>query len=168
MQSTSSLYSLSSCSPILLVRHYIQDCHVQKVTVHAGVLLSDTTALSSPRSPDVVLGERVLRILISCPECHIIPLTHSVFMFGTIEETPSIIRTGCKTGICDRKMIQFMPANHSNTNRVIAILIHSDTARFQKVVVILLRRVAKDVTSSLLSGHKRYDFNAVNFLHHSQ
>ena len=51
---------------------YIQDCHVQKVTVHvhAGVLLSDATVLSSPRSPDVVLGERVLRMLISCPERH--------------------------------------------------------------------------------------------------
>ena len=96
MQSTSSLHSLSSCSPILLVRHYIQDCHVQKVTVHAGVLLSDATALSSPLSPDIVLGERVLRMLISCPECHIIPLTRSVFMFGTIEDTPSIIRMGCK------------------------------------------------------------------------
>ena len=70
----------------------------KKVTVHAGVLLSDATVLSSPRSPDVVLGERVLRMLISCPECHRIPLslTRSVFMFGTIEDTPSIIRTGCK------------------------------------------------------------------------
>ena len=47
------------------------------------------------RSPDVVLGERVLRMLISCPECHRIPLTRSVFMFGTIEDTPNIIRTGC-------------------------------------------------------------------------
>ena len=63
--------------------------------IHAGVLLSDATALSSPRSPDVVLGERVLRMLISCPECHRIPLTRSVFMFGTIEDTPSIIRTRC-------------------------------------------------------------------------
>ena len=51
--------------------------------------------LSSPRSPDVVLGERVLRMLISCPECHRIPLTRSVFMFGTIGDTPNIIRTGC-------------------------------------------------------------------------
>ena len=39
-----------------------------------------------------------------------------------------------------------MPANHSNTNRVITILIHS---LFQNVFVTLLRRVAKDVTSSL-------------------
>ena len=69
---------------------------MQKVTVHADVL-SDATALSSPRSPDVVLGERVLRMLISCPECHRIPLTRSVFMFGSIEDTPNIIRTGCKT-----------------------------------------------------------------------
>ena len=67
---------------------------MQKVTVHAGVLLSDATALSSPRSPDVVLGERVLRMLISSSECHRIPLTRSVFMFGTIEDTPNIIRTG--------------------------------------------------------------------------
>ena len=68
---------------------------MQKVTVHAGVLLSDATALLSPRSPDVVLGERVLRMLISCPECHRIPLTRLEFMFETIEDTPNIIRTGC-------------------------------------------------------------------------
>ena len=65
-------------------------------------------------------------------------------------------------------MIQFMPANHSNTNRVITILIHSDITHFQNVCVKLLRRVAKDVTSSLLSWHKCYDFNAANFRHHSQ
>ena len=93
MSSTSSLYSLSSCNPIL--RHYIQECHVQKVTVHAGVLLFDATAISSPRSPDVVLGERVLRVLISCPVCHRIPLTRSVFVFQTTENTPNIIRTRC-------------------------------------------------------------------------
>ena len=68
-----------------------------------------------------------------------------------------------KTGIYDRKTIQCMPANHSNTNRVIIILIHSDKAHFQNVYVMLLRPVAKDVTSSLLSWHKRYDFNAANF-----
>ena len=73
-----------------------------------------------------------------------------------------------KTGICDRKMVQFMPANHSNTNRVITILIHSAKTRFENVVVMLLRRVANDVTSSLLSWHKRYDFNAANFRRHSQ
>ena len=65
-----------------------------------------------------------------------------------------------------RKMIQFMPINHSNTNRVITILIHSDKTRFQNVT--LLRRVAKDVTSLLLSLNKRYDFNAANFQRHSQ
>ena len=54
-------------------------------------------------------------------------------------------------------MIQFMPANHSNTNRVITILIHFDKTLFHNVFVTLLRRVAKDVTSSLLSWHKRYD-----------
>ena len=65
-------------------------------------------------------------------------------------------------------MIQFMPANHSNTNHVITILIHSDKMRFQNVFVTLLRRIAKDVTSSLLLCHKRYDFNAANFRRHSQ
>ena len=43
-----------------------------------------------------------------------------------------------------------MLANHSNTNHVITILIHSDKMRFQNVLVTLLRWVAKDVTSSLL------------------
>ena len=85
------IYSLSSCSPIQ--RHCIQPCHVQKVTVHAGVLLFDATVLWSPRSPDVVLGECVLRMLISCPVCHRIHLTLSMFVFGTTENTPNIIRT---------------------------------------------------------------------------
>ena len=35
---------------------------------------------------------------------------------------------------------------------------------FQNVFVMLLRRVAREVTSSLLSWHKHYDFNAANFL----
>ena len=61
-----------------------------------------------------------------------------------------------------------MQANHSNTNRVITILIHSDKTLFQNVFVTLLRRVAKDVTSLRLSWHKRYDFNAANFQRHSQ
>ena len=61
-----------------------------------------------------------------------------------------------------------MPANHSNTNRVITILIHSDKTHFQNVFVMLLRRIAKDVTSSLLSWHKRYDFNAAYFQRYSQ
>ena len=56
-----------------------------------------------------------------------------------------------------------MSANHSNTNPVITILIHSDKTHFQNVFVMLLHRVAKDVTSSLLSWHKLYDFNAANF-----
>ena len=73
-----------------------------------------------------------------------------------------------KTGICCSKMMQFMPAKHSNTNRVITILIYFDKMRFQNVFVTLLCRVAKDVTSSLLSWHKRYDFNAANFRLHSQ
>ena len=51
-----------------------------------------------------------------------------------------------------------MPANHSNTNRVITILIHFAKTCFENVFVMLLRRVARSVTSSLLSWHKRYDF----------
>ena len=66
-------------------------------------------------------------------------------------------------GINSRKMIQFMPANYSNTNRVVTILFHSDKTHFQNVFVTLLRRVTKDMRSSLLSWHKRYDFNAANF-----
>ena len=58
----------------------------------------------------------------------------------------------CCNNICDSKMIQFMPANHSNSYIVITILIHSALACFQNVFITLLRRIAKDVTSSLLSG----------------
>ena len=65
-------------------------------------------------------------------------------------------------------MIQFLPANHSITNHVITILIPSAKTRFENVFVMLLRRVARDMTSSLLSWHKRYDFNAANFRRHSQ
>ena len=68
---------------------------MQNGTVHAGVLMSHATALLCSRSPDM-LGDRVLRKLISCSECHRIPLTRSVFIFGTIKDTPNIIRTGCK------------------------------------------------------------------------
>ena len=35
-----------------------------------------------------------------------------------------------KTGICDCKMIQFIPANHSNSYRVITILIYSYKTHF--------------------------------------
>ena len=65
-------------------------------------------------------------------------------------------------------MIKCMPPNHSNTNRVITILIYSDKTLFQNVFVTLVRRVAKDVTSSFFSWHKRYDFNAANFRRRSQ
>ena len=40
--------------------------------------------------------------------------------------------------------------------------------RFQNVFVTLLRRIAKDVTLLLLLWHKRNDFNAADFLRHSQ
>ena len=36
-------------------------------------------------------------------------------------------------------MIQFMPANHSNTNRVITILAHSYKTLFENVFLTLLR-----------------------------
>ena len=85
------LHLRSSCSPIQ--RHYIQPRLVQKVTVNAGVLLSDATVLSSPWSPNVVLGERVLHTLISCMVCHRIPFTCSImFAFGTFENMLYIIR----------------------------------------------------------------------------
>ena len=47
--------------------------------------------------------------------------------------TATCQRSG-KTGICDRKMIQYLPANHSNTNRVTSITIpfHSDKTPFSK------------------------------------
>ena len=61
-----------------------------------------------------------------------------------------------------------MLANHSNTNRVITILIHSDKTLFQNIFVMLLRHVAKDVMSLLLSWHKCYDFNAAKLRRHSQ
>ena len=61
-----------------------------------------------------------------------------------------------------------MPANHSNTNRVLTILIHSAEKHFQNVFITLLLCVSKDVTSSLPSWHKHYDFNAADFQRHSQ
>ena len=92
---------------------------------------------------------------------------------------------------CRHKLYHFMVANLVLVKRVFATVkwyynlcrqiiqtqivlspfynvIHSDKTLFQNVFVTLLRRVAKDVTSSLLSWHKRYDFNAANFRRHSQ
>ena len=71
-----------------------------------------------------------------------------------------------RVGFCDSNMIQFKPENHSITNLVITILIHSAKTRFH-IFVTLLRRVAKDVTSSILSWHKRYGFNVAKFPRHS-
>ena len=56
-------------------------------------------------------------------------------------------------GICDCKMIKFMPEDHTYTNYVITILIYSAKTCFQKVFAKLLHHVAKDVTSTLLSWH---------------
>ena len=82
----------------VIVQSYITSLHpgLSRAKSNGTRRCSAVRRLSSPRSPDVLLGERVLRMLISCPECHRIPLTRSVFMFGTIEDTPNIIRTGCK------------------------------------------------------------------------
>ena len=65
-------------------------------------------------------------------------------------------------------MIKFMPANHSNTNPVLIILIHFTKTRFQSIFVMLLHHVCKDVTSLLLSRHKCYDFNFTNFQRNGQ
>ena len=46
--------------------------------------------------------------------------------------------------ICNSKMIQFMPANHSNTNHI-AILIHSAKMYFRVIFIALLRCVAENV-----------------------
>ena len=87
---------------IIIVFTVIVHSYITRTSLHPGLSRAKSNGtrrcsavrrLSSPRSPDVVLGERVLRMLISCPECHRIPLTRSVFMFGTIKDTPSIIRT---------------------------------------------------------------------------
>ena len=59
-------------------------------------------------------------------------------------------------------MIQFMPANHPNTNSAITILIHSSKMHYPDIYVILIRGIAKNVTSLFISRHKCYDFNAVN------
>ena len=66
-------------------------------------------------------------------------------------------------GICNSKMIQFLPPNHSNTNCVITILIHSAKMQFGNVFITLLCCVDKDMTSSTLSWHKRCDFQTAIF-----
>ena len=64
-----------------------------------------------------------------------------------------------RVGFCDRKMIQIIPANHSNTNRVITILIHSNTTHFQNVFVMLLHCVAnyKDVDVAAASTLRKFN-----------
>ena len=61
-------------------------------------------------------------------------------------------------------MVQFMPANHSNINSIITILIHPAKTHFQDIIV-LLRHIAKHVTSSLISRYmyKHYYFNTAIF-----
>ena len=46
-----------------------------------------------------------------------------------------------------------MTANHSNTNRVITILIHSDKTHFQNVFVMLLRRWFHGINAIILMPH---------------
>ena len=60
-----------------------------------------------------------------------------------------------KTGICDRKMIQFMPAKHSNTNRGITSLIF-----------ILIKSIFKTFSLccnvALLRTWRRHCFHGIN------
>ena len=49
-------------------------------------------------------------------------------------------------------------ARHAST-----FLIHSAKTCFQNVFVLLIPHISKDVTSSLISWHKRFDFDAANF-----
>ena len=55
------------------------------------------------------------------------------------------------TCICDRKMIQFMPANHSVTNHVITILIFSDKTHFQNVYVTASRCYGRGVIAAFMA-----------------
>ena len=107
-KSLSTIYIITAFAVIVL--SYITSLHpgLSRAKSNGTRRCSAVRRLSSPRSPDVVLGERVLRMLISCPECHRIPLTRSVFMFGTIEDTPNIIRTGC-THILVHDLYIFQP-----------------------------------------------------------
>ena len=56
-----------------------------------------------------------------------------------------------------------MPAIHSNINCVITILIHTAKMQFHNIFIMLLHRVAKDMTSSLILRLKCNVFNATNF-----
>ena len=61
------------------------------------------------------------------------------------------------------KKSEFMPANHSITNRIFNILVNSVETHFKNVFVMLLQHFAKDMTLLLLSWHKHYDFNCCKF-----
>ena len=54
-------------------------------------------------------------------------------------------------------MIQFMPANNSNTNCVITILIHSTKTHFQNVFLTQLRCITEDVKLSLILTPQIFD-----------
>ena len=61
-----------------------------------------------------------------------------------------------------------MPANNSNTNIVITILIPFAKIHFEDKFVTLQCPIAKELPSSLISMYKWYDLNAANFLCLSQ
>ena len=71
-------------------------------------------------------------------------------------------------------MTQVVPANHSNKNRVITILIQSDKTRFQNVFVTLPRRRRFNSTNAMIfmpqffdviaNGNARYKRNELEFI----
>ena len=61
-----------------------------------------------------------------------------------------------------------MPANHSNTNRVITNLIHSDKTHFQNIFIMLLRRVVKDAMRRCFHGINVMILMPQFFQRHSQ
>ena len=82
------------------------------------------------------------------------------FTVANLVLTATRQRSG-KTGICDRNMIQFMPANHSNTNRVITILIHSDNFFFCFFFFMVLMPKIFDVTANENARYKRNEFECL-------
>ena len=70
-------------------------------------------------------------------------------------------------------MTHVVPANHSNKNRVITILIQSDKTRFQNVFVTLPRRRLNSINPMIFmpqifdviaNGNARYTRNELEFI----
>ena len=56
-----------------------------------------------------------------------------------------------------------MPVNHSYTNHVITVLVHSAKLHLQNIFITLVPHVDNDMTKSLISSHKQHDLNVANF-----